>query len=425
MIEHSRKTLIGKTLVEAQIEAYCAGIKDTYDALGLNELLSQGKTFNEVSEAHHLNREATERFLNACVSIGLAYKSPSGKYITSVQQPIYSAQPLLDLFWVLENKIPDLLKDKPLTLAEINAKLHIDCADKLESAVTNGIIAKTEKNQYVLIDDTRKYYLSNSPNYIEPMLSFSQMLIFPFFCAKGLIGALKTGGPQWGKIFGKHVSCSFDLYRGRQDLIDTFSEGMHKMNSSDNKEHAALLTVDHHEILDLGGGSGGFALRLLENGSKHTKIDIYELPEAIPQDNKILHKYAPDENRINYVAGSFLDSPNEPYLSGLSPEKKYDYITLGWILHDWDDESCITILKKARSHLKPNGQVIILEYILPENKIGPPWIHIADLTMLFHNIKGSRERTLDEFKILFKKAGFKTIKKANTKTRRQLISAEG
>ncbi|OAE26909.1 hypothetical protein AXG93_3488s1000 [Marchantia polymorpha subsp. ruderalis] len=82
-----------------------------------------------------------------------------------------------------------------------------------------------------------------------------------------------------------------------------------------------------------------------------------------------------------------------------------------WILHDWDDEQCVKILKNVWRALPPHGKVINLDYVLSDNSDPSPATKISlctDISMMAVNSNG-RERTLAQFKRLAADAGFRRI----------------
>jgi O-methyltransferase domain len=43
-----------------------------------------------------------------------------------------------------------------------------------------------------------------------------------------------------------------------------------------------------------------------------------------------------------------------------------DAYLLSHIIHDWNDEECLTILGNCRKAMKPNGRLLIVEMVLPQ-----------------------------------------------------------
>jgi hypothetical protein len=82
------------------------------------------------------------------------------------------------------------------------------------------------------------------------------------------------------------------------------------------------------------------------------------------------------------------------------------------ILHDWNDEHCIKILKNCWTALSNGGKLIILDQIMPmetplEGSVPKVRqnVFVTDTLMQFHCPSG-RERTAMELEGLLKQAGF-------------------
>ena len=89
-----------------------------------------------------------------------------------------------------------------------------------------------------------------------------------------------------------------------------------------------------------------------------------------------------------------------------------DAILMKWILHDWSDEHCATLLKNCYDALPAHGKVVLVECILPVNPEATPkaqGVFHVDMIMLAHN-PGGRERYEREFEALAKGAGFAAVK---------------
>ena len=74
------------------------------------------------------------------------------------------------------------------------------------------------------------------------------------------------------------------------------------------------------------------------------------------------------------------------------------------ILHDWNDEQCLTILGHCRKAMKPDGRLLIVEMVLPPGDAPHPG-KILDMVMLV--LIGGQERTEAEYAHLLDKAGFR------------------
>jgi hypothetical protein len=99
-------------------------------------------------------------------------------------------------------------------------------------------------------------------------------------------------------------------------------------------------------------------------------------------------------DRCRIVTGSFFDE---------LPEGADAYL-LKSILHDWEDEEAVAILRTCRRAMRTGGALLVVERVL-----GPPnedaRAKFSDLNMLV--MPGGRERGLQEFEALFAAAGFR------------------
>lgn len=81
-----------------------------------------------------------------------------------------------------------------------------------------------------------------------------------------------------------------------------------------------------------------------------------------------------------------------------------DTYTLRHILHDWDDEHSVAILRSCSGAMAPGGRVLVIESVIePGNNPSPA--KLLDLMMFVMN--GGRERTAEEYRRLFAPAGLR------------------
>ena len=92
------------------------------------------------------------------------------------------------------------------------------------------------------------------------------------------------------------------------------------------------------------------------------------------------------------------------------PEGGDAYI-LKWVLHDWNDERSISLLKNCRRAMLPAAKLCVIEAVIPSGN--EPFLHkFMDLNMLV--MTGGRERTESEYRTLFEAAGFHLNRIAST-----------
>ena len=121
---------------------------------------------------------------------------------------------------------------------------------------------------------------------------------------------------------------------------------------------------------------------------------LFDRPDVVAGAAQVFGNFAVRE-RCEVVEGSFFDA---------LPEGGDAYV-LRQIIHDWDDERALAILRNCRAAVTRTGKVLVIErQILPDHREAMRVLH-ADLQMLVN--VGGMERTDAEYRSLFEKAGFR------------------
>ncbi|MDQ3435316.1 MAG: methyltransferase, partial [Actinomycetota bacterium] len=79
---------------------------------------------------------------------------------------------------------------------------------------------------------------------------------------------------------------------------------------------------------------------------------------------------------------------------------------LAQILHDWDDERAVAILRNCRRSIAEGGRVLVVEQVLPEGD-EPSYGKLIDLIML--TLLGGTERTEAEWRTLLREGGCELV----------------
>ncbi|KAE8783469.1 Caffeic acid 3-O-methyltransferase [Hordeum vulgare] len=203
--------------------------------------------------------------------------------------------------------------------------------------------------------------------------------------------AVLDGGIPFNKAYGMSA---FEYHGTDPRFNRVFNEGM--------KNHSIIITKKLLEvykgfeglgtIVDVGGGVGA-TVGAITAAYPAIKGINFDLPHVISE--------APPFPGVTHVGGDMF----QKVPSG-------DAILMKWILHDWSDEHCATLLKNCYDALPAHGKVVLVECILPVNPEATPkaqGVFHVDMIMLAHN-PGGRERYEREFEALAKGAGFAAMK---------------
>lgn len=78
-----------------------------------------------------------------------------------------------------------------------------------------------------------------------------------------------------------------------------------------------------------------------------------------------------------------------------------------WILHNWNDEDALKILRRCKEAITAGGKVIIIELVVGEQEKDKAWIETELLfDMLMMMTVAGKERSEKEWAKLFLDAGF-------------------
>jgi hypothetical protein len=146
-------------------------------------------------------------------------------------------------------------------------------------------------------------------------------------------------------------------------------------------------------VCDVGGGTGTLLAAVLRANPDTTGV-LFDLPSVVAKAPAVLEASGVG-GRVEIVGGSFFEA--------VPPG--CDRYLLQAIVHDWDDESCITFLGACREAMAPGGRVLVVEAVVPEHD-GDHFTKAVDLEMLVDTGAG-RERTRAEFDALFQRAGLR------------------
>ena len=206
---------------------------------------------------------------------------------------------------------------------------------------------------------------------------------------------LKTGRSGLSKVVGQPVSEPFELYQSLPNLLKLMAFCFYGSNPIGNASVGKILKQNKEcSVLDIGGGIG----QIFDRGELANQPEIkYQLFEHRSLAENIL-KWRDERNLLGYLTvtgGDFFQVDTDVLFE---PAQQFDFVILGWILHDWNDHCCQIILRKILRHLKPGCRLIVLEK--PRSTVQNNIYHF-----MMHLIAGGVERTTEEYINLIKPFG--------------------
>ena len=144
-------------------------------------------------------------------------------------------------------------------------------------------------------------------------------------------------------------------------------------------------------VVDVGGGHGALLAAVLAANPRLRGV-VFDQPHVVAGAPEVLEA-AGVADRCEVVGGSFFDdvpAGGDAYL-------------LKAILHDWEDEDALRILRSCRAAVVEGGAVLVVERELGAPNESPD-AKLSDLNMMVG--PGGRERTREQFAQLLSAGGF-------------------
>jgi O-methyltransferase domain len=209
-----------------------------------------------------------------------------------------------------------------------------------------------------------------------------------------LLYSVQTGEPAFRKQ--ARADDPFAAIGADPELAALFDEAM-----ADWTKHVAVAAAAAYDfarfgiIIDVGGGNGTLLAGILSVTPGPRGI-VFDLPHVVERAQPHLAEVGVAD-RCTAVGGDFFQDV---------PQGGDAYV-LKHVIHDWNDERAVQILRACRRAMGPDARLLIIEGVYPERIDGSSESQGAaanDVNMLV--CTGGRQRSEAEFRALYAAAGF-------------------
>src|ERR1043165_7150971 len=191
----------------------------------------------------------------------------------------------------------------------------------------------------------------NSPRYIGGILVMLNARLFKFW--HDLPEALRTGQPQNETKHGqKNI---FEELYADPSKLEQFLAAMTGLSRINFEAFADKFDFSRFNTLcDIGGATG---LLCIEAAKRHPRLQCtsFDLPPVEPIAKKHIAA-AGLSSRVGTASGDFFKDPLP----------KADVITMGMILHDWNLENKMHLIRAAYEALPPGGALVAIETLIDD-----------------------------------------------------------
>lgn len=281
------------------------------------------------------------------------------------------------------------------TAEELTARLSLhprSARDFFDALVALGMLKRTG-TRYANTPETALFLDRTKPSYVGGILEMCNARLYRFWGS--LTDGLRTGQPQnevktGGDFFGT-------LYSDPQRL-EGFLKAMTGLSIGAGRGIAKKFPWKNYKTFaDVGCAQGGVAVEIAL-AHKHLSGLGVDLPVVGP----VFEAYALSKGvaqRLKFHPGNFFKDalPN------------VDVIIMGHILHDWNLDEKLMLLRKAYEALSPNGAVIIHEALIDDARKENAFGLLMSLNMLIET-HGGFDFTGADCRKWMKEVGFKKTK---------------
>jgi len=290
----------------------------------------------------------------------------------------------------------DQLSAAPASLTALAGRLGADSdalRRLLDACVGLGLLTR-DGDVYANTPTAQAYLSRTSPRRLTGYLTYSDRVLWPMWAH--LDDAVREGGHRWKQTFDLDGPLFANVFRTEDDKRE-FLQGMHGFGLLSSPHVVAAFDLSaYRHLVDLGGATGHLAVAACRRYTQ-LRATVFDLPGVMPQARESIAAEADVAGRVEVKAGDF-------FIDALPPADLY---AVGRIIHDWAEEKIDRLLSAIHAALPAGGALLIAEKLIAPGRDGPRWAQLQSLNMLV--CAEGKERTLDEYEGLLKRAGFARV----------------
>lgn len=304
--------------------------------------------------------------------------------------------------------IPDLLKEGPKSTNELAAETSTHAPSLyrvLRALVSVGVLTGNDDGKFALTP-LSETLVTDAPGSVR-WFAVSELGEEHYPAWGNLMHSVKTGEIAFDNLYGMDI---WKFFEQNPENGALFNDSMSGITAATNEAITTLYDFSSfNKLVDVGGGHGGLITGVLKKNAQLKGV-VFDAPEVISGTRSKIEA-AGLADRCETIGGNFFESV---------PSGGDAYI-LKWIIHDWDDEKSIRILRNVREQMSPTSKLILVDSVVPESP-EPHFSKFIDLNMLV--MTGGKERTESEFRQLLGSAGFKLLRVIPTELPTSIIEAQ-
>jgi len=289
-----------------------------------------------------------------------------------IMEMVWGYAPPIILGTAIQCKVFDLLDAGPKTVEEL-AQASGNSARGLR-AIMNALVgfqflSKNPDGSYALTPESATFLVSSKPGYLGKFAEFSGLKMIHTWLP--LPEIVRTGKPN-ASINQQDTGAAFF-----QDLVEPIFAMSYPATQVAGQALGLANAKGPLKVLDIGTGSGVWGIGMAQQ-SPQVSVTAQDLPSVLDVTRQMVKRFNLTD-RFSYLPGDFHT---------LEFGSGYNLVTFGHILHMESVDQNRQILKKAAAALAPKGTVVISEFLVNQDRSGPPMGLIFAVNMLAHTDNG-------------------------------------
>lgn len=290
------------------------------------------------------------------------------------------------------------LGDCTATAKELGDRLGLNPAPRARIDFFDGLVSLQllerqgtgENARYRNTPETGLFLDKTKPSYVGGILEMAQARLYPFWA--DLKTALETGKPQNEiKHSGKPLFQELYAEPARLEQFMLAMAGISRGNFQTFVD--AFDFKPYRTYCDVGGATGLLA-GIVANAHSHLACASFDLPVVAPIAKRQLAAQGLS-NRVEVLAGDFL----------AQPLPQADVISMGMILHDWNLDGKMHLIRAAYDALPAGGAFVVIEHLIDNERRTNAFGLMLSLNMLVE-FGDAFDYTAQEFEGWCREVGF-------------------
>lgn len=263
------------------------------------------------------------------------------------------------LLTAVEMEVFTRLGSREMTGTQLGAAIGLHprgISDFFDALVAMKFLNRTDVGPDALYSNTpagAMYLDKSSPRYVGGILEMLNARLFRFW--NDLPSALRTGRPQ-NEVKHSQKPMFEELY---SDLprLEQFMGAMTGLSRLNFEVFAERFDFKPYKTLcDVGGATGLLATEVARR-NPHLQCISFDLPPVEPVARNAISR-AGLSDRVKTASGDFFKDPLP----------KADLITMGMILHDWNLEKKMHLIRAAYDALPAGGALVAIEALIDDER---------------------------------------------------------